>query len=282
MVPRFLNTGFKYVEVLNVTDVQQIIDAAYALVTSPTDPASGWTAFTVNGAGYYVNSTTSLQVPQFKFKLTRVTQYRMTLSCRGGNDVTLAGNSPNNSIQIPANPCLARIFVGDGHFCVDVICFTAVGEFCWCGSLDTTPDDPNFIGLNTAWVMGSRRDSDFARQYSDWSHVTVQQGDDVPIMSEYAYPLRVVGGGNGAMRNVSGSLIYRPREIGSKVRGDTGVYGTVRWMGRTFQTLLVPGSGFTTQGAKLYCPIDTGVLGQFCILVGSENNYGRSAAIRIG
>jgi len=281
MVPRFLSTGFKYVEIPAFTDVQQVIDAAVALVTSPTDPSSGWTRFTLDGNGYYCSPITSLLVPQFKFKLTRSTQYRLTLQCRGANDVTLAPTNPNCSLQIPANPCSARVFAGDGQFCIDITTYTTNGETVWCGSLDQTPDVINFPGINTAWCMGSRRDSDFARQYSTWSYVTLQQGDDQAIMQELTDMHRVSGGGNGPARNLSGSLIYWPRELFAKVRGDTGVYGVGHWIGRSWQIILVPDTGMVP-GSKFYCPIDAGVLGQFYSLVGLTTAYGRIPAIRIG
>ena len=276
MVPRFLSTGFKYAEVKGFTDVQALIDAAYALVATPTDPSSGWTAFTFDGTNY-VSPLTSLRVPQFKFRLTRSTQYRLMLTAVSANGNTLG----SRGIQIPANACDARIFAGDGHFCIDVTCWTAAGEFLWCGTLDSSPDQPDFYGLDLAWVHGSRRTSDYAREYSGWSYNTMRWGDDAPGNTESIDPHRISGGSNGPRKHLSGALIYCPRELMAKVRGDTGTFGTRHWIGRCWQIILVPDASMIP-GSKFYCPIDTGVLAQFYTLAGADSVYSKIAAIRIG
>jgi hypothetical protein len=275
MVPRFLNTGFKCVELTDVCDTQQLLDAAVALITLPSDPSSGWTAWTSLGGGEYLSS--GVDAPQFKVLLTRDSAQRLSMRVRGMNDVTIG----TRGLQIPStNKSTARIFAGDGHLCIDVMTWSTSGEFVWCGSLDVSPDRTDFIGINTVWAGGSRRTTDWVRDnYDNWDYAFMQDGDDTPYGTTRGGQYRVAGGGSAGKRMLSGAFVYRPRELWAKVRGDTGTYGVQHWIGRCWQITIV-GDGLFVAGSKFYVPIDTGVLAQFVSLVGPTPGQGMRAAMR--
>ena len=280
MIPLFLATGYSFVEIYNISDVQQIIDAAVALITAPANPARNWKPFTASGGDYVSPSNTALQVPQFKITMTKSTQYRLSVAFTSmSNMVTVQ----SRGIQIPStNVSTARIFAGDGHFAIDVNTWSGPGEFAAGGTLDVTPDMPNFPGINTVWVSGSRR-TDWARDnYDSWDYAWMQHGDDSTVYGgNIAYAFRVSGGSNGPKKMLSGAWLYRPRELFAKVRGDTGTFGMYHWIGRCWQTLIL-GDALFVLGSKFYVPIDTGVLAQFCSLVGPTAASGMRLAMRCG
>lgn len=286
MIPRFLNTSFKFVEITNVTDVQQIIDAFRTMALAPADTSTAWTPWTDLGGDWYRSPANTIHVPQFEMQLTRSTQYRLQMVTRTLTGFVMGTGAAVRGIQIPStNSSVARIGCGDGHFACDVITWSANPEYLMAGTVDVTPDQLDFIGINLVWHQGTRRCSDWVRDNVDGHDQGVNQwGDDAALSSARSIfgCWRLNGGSPGPKRMLSGAPIYRPRNIWVRVRGDTGTYGVEHWCGRAFQSILVP-DGVMGLGSKFYAPIDTGTLAQFYVMGGpTTSSSGVRVAFRIG
>jgi hypothetical protein len=280
-VPHFLNTGFKYREITGISDVQQIIDAFVDMIRTPDETASGWKRWYSSAehafleAGEYESTEAYTRV---FVKITRASATRLDWRVRAGSNGVIICT---RSLVIPAaNWSTARLFAGDGHACIDVLTHSALAEYCWAGTLDQRPDTPGFVEVNTTWGGGSRRTSDGVRDnYDNWDYAFMQEGDETPNGTTRGGQYRTAGGSYAGKRMPSGAIVYRPRELWAKVRGDISL-GTSHWVGRCFQTIIVPDT--VSPGTRLQVPIDTGVLGEFVVLCGVAKGPSTCAAMRSG
>ncbi len=277
-VPAFLNTGFKFQELFMVADVQTILDAWVAMVTTADNPAIGWKKWYTHAdfpglieSGEYCSPSAANPV---MIKPTRVSATQLSWRVRGTNLVTIC----TRSIVIPStNTVTARVFAGDCHSAIDVLTWSAAAEFLLAGSLDPLPDTAS-SEINLVYGMGSR--SGTTRDSSDyWDACWMQDGDDAsPVYTTRACQFKGQSGTVRAKRTPSGSIVYRPRELFAKTRGATGTYGNYHWAGRCFQILLAP--SILPSGSRVRVPIDTGVLGEFILMAGPNNASNYYIALR--
>jgi hypothetical protein len=278
-VPYFLNTGFKYLELASVSDVQQIMDAFAALVSMPDDPSTGWKRWYTNAdnAAIEVGEYRSRETyTPFQVKLVRSTQYRMSMRVRSVNNGVTIGT---RGIQIPsANTATVRIFVGDGHALIDCINWSYAAEFVWGGGLDVRPDNPAMTQLNTIW-MGGSRDSGFnVDSYNTWEYTYINDRDASPSFTARGGQYRAQGGSGLGYKHYSGAWVYRPRELWAMARADTS--NQWHWFGRAYQMLIVPDMANLPKGSRIQIPIDTGVLGEFTIACGPATSCTWVVAVR--
>jgi hypothetical protein len=262
----FMNTGFKYQELLNITDVQQIMDAFVALATSPADPSQGWIPWTAGpDAGEYQSPGAQDRI---RFLFTRVAAHQMTCRVKSTRGITLG----TRGIQMPTtNAWTVRLFVGDNHAAIDAWGHSALPEGIWAGTLDVSPD---IWGANyncTTWFGGSR-DGNWYKQYDNAGYVAIQDGDVAPSggTATRVGLFASQQSGTQGQRHLSGGWVYRPREIWAKVRGDEGIYGNMHYIGRAYQMLMAPDK--IPYGSRIYVPIDTGTLAEFMVL-GAPTSY---------
>jgi hypothetical protein len=271
---RFMNTGFKYQEMVQVTDVQQIIDAFAALVKSPADPSSGWTPW-VDGP-----DAGELQSPgpedRIRMLFTRIAAHQVWCRFKSTRGITLT----TRGMQLPtANSWTVRLFAGDYHAAIDVLGHSAAAEGVWAGALDVSPDPWGVNYSCTTWAAGSREYGNWYKQGDSAGYVAIQDGDQATVyIGERCGKFGTQQSGTGGQRHFSGGWVYRPREIWSKVRGDEGTYGTFHYIGRAYQMLQVPAR--LTGGTRLFIPIDTGTLAEFMVLAAPTNYVEWKIAVR--
>ncbi|MGA2261714.1 MAG: hypothetical protein ABSH28_09785 [Acidobacteriota bacterium] len=264
-IPHFLSTGFRFFEHKGVTDVQTIIDDFGTEVLTADNAPKGWYAWTNPSTGVFVSPT--YEGKHFQVTLTRATQQKLQMEVRDQGNIVIC----TRRINCPsANAWTARIFTGPGHVMIDVTMFSAPPEALYAGILDLSPDAQNAHD-HYVYGGGARSNLDVADGNNN-VHEVYMLDDTVAghrtRVSQYGSNQN--GGSNGS-KTLSGARVYRPREMWCQQSGAGGTYGYLHFAGKAYQTLLCPQS--LALGARIYVPIDQGVLGEFIVIGGVGSNW---------
>lgn len=260
-VPVFLNTAYRYLSTLAVTDVNTIISDLNAELLALPDP---WIDNGGVGTGPW-QSPTRADGAFIKITAARISATRISWIVNDHNDM-LVNNATDTRQDIDAAGTEIRYFTGPFHVCVDSI--RAAPETWFCAILDKTPEDlanprPTYVAhkapRDTAGTLdGSRY----------WSYLWMLIVGGTAYTSGYTYAaIRLPQVQVVDRLTVSGALMFVPYEIQEN-----------DWFhGRIPQVLLVDsGQAF---GAELVVPLDTGVSGTFKV-VGCITVYDGRIAFR--
>ena len=269
-VPYFLSTGFRFKEHVGVSDVQAIIDDFDAEVLTADNPGLGWSSWSSLGGGGY-RSPVDQWGRRFDVYLSRVTQQKLQMEVRDQSGISLC----TRRINCPStNTWTARIFTGQYHAVIDVMMGSAAPEALYGGILDLSPDTQD-AHQHYVYGGGFRNTSDTNDYGNDV--FTVYMLDDATPMAK-ARGTIFAGAGSGSAvgrKTLSGARVYRPRELWCQQTGAGGTYGYMHYAGRCFQQLLCPAN--LAKGARIYVPIDTGVIGEFIVTGGVAGNNADTA-----
>jgi len=173
-----------------------------------------------------------------------------------------------------ANSWLARIFTGPFHVVIDVMMGSAQPEGLCAGMLDLSPD-PQDAHTHYVYGGGSRSSSDVRDGYSSLENAAMVDDATPTMLIRMSMYMGASSGTSVGHKTMSGARVYRPRELWCKQTGAGGLYGYLHYAGKCYQQLLCPAT--LAKGAKVYVPIDAGVLGEFIVAGGIEPNNGSSA-----
>lgn len=257
-VPVFLNTAYRYLSTLAVTDVNTIISDLNAELLALPDP---WIDTLALGTGPW-QSPTRADGAFIKITAARISATRISWIVNDHNGM-LVDNATDTRQDIDAAGTEIRYFTGPFHVCVDSI--RATPETWFCAILDRTPEllaapRPLYVASqgprSTGAVLGNQT------WHAIW--VLIYGG------TAYGASINYVGIRAPVLINydrmtVSGALMFVPFEI---QEGDF-------FHGRIPQCLLLDsGQSF---GTDLVVPLDTGVSGTFKVVGCTTAVQGRIA-----
>lgn len=236
-IPIFLNSSFRYLQLLAVTDVATIITNFGNEVL-----ALGWT-----GSNPWTSPADSGR--QMIVTLTRTSQYVLAAQIQA-NGVNLT--AVNFTIPSPTpGQATIHIFTGQFHFHIMADAGQAGNLYVEGGILDLSPEAQN-AHTHYAYTNGTSAGSPASN--GDYSYMIDNATSTNSIRANTGTASASSFGQNQTM---NGSRIYKPRQFWCTPTGA----GTMRYAGRCYQQLFV--NGTLPSYVEVIVPIDVGVTATF-------------------
>jgi hypothetical protein len=236
-IPIFLNSSFRYLQVLAATDVATIItNFGNEVLANSWTGSNPWTSPADSGR-------------QIVVTLTRTSQY--VLGCQvvaGGVTICTV------SVTIPSptpGQATVHIFTGQFHFHIMVDAGQSGCLYVEGGVLDLSPEAQN---AHTHFAYGNGSSIGTPSFNVDYSYM-VDNATAANVLRMNTQ--QASNSATGANQTMNGSRIYKPRQFWCTPTGA----GTQRYAGRCYQQLVL--NGTLPANSEMIVPIDVGVTGTF-------------------
>lgn len=261
-LPHYLQTAYRYAQLVAVADVQAIIDQLCVELV-----ALGWT-ITAGGVGVTPTSFKSPVVAGdatncwMSLTLTRTTALRLKCQPYDSGGVAMNNSTPGNAVEvdIAAGVSTVNLFSGPNHICIDS---SLTPECFYAAIVDKYPEAKALVFPTFVTTNGPRRVDTGALYNQGWHQTWQNSANDTTAYANTAAKMQAgdVASNTLWLATISGKWRVIPVEV---LGAGASLYAGA-WHGRLPHCVKVDANNFL-YGNEITVPVDVGVDATFRVV----------------